>query len=96
MRISNIELTNLRSIVAITGLSGHAFGSWKEKGGAKMWLRDFLAQDLDSNNYKTRILTYGYDSTVIGSVSDSSVHEYSRKLLEALKASRELPEVWQL
>lgn len=45
-------------IVALSGLNGHAFGSFKEKGGARMWLRDDLPYDLPA----ARIFTYGYDT----------------------------------
>lgn len=61
-----------------------------------MWLRDFLAPDLEYDDLQTRILTFGYDSTLVGSTSDSSIHEYSRKLLEALRASREHTKVREL
>lgn len=45
-------------IVALSGLNGHAFGSFKEKGGTRMWLRDDLPHDLPT----ARIFTYGYDT----------------------------------
>lgn len=45
-------------IVALSGLNGHAFGSFKEKGGTRMWLRDDLPYDLPT----ARIFTYGYDT----------------------------------
>ncbi len=34
------------SIIAISGLGGHAFGSFKERGGEYMWLQDCLPYDL--------------------------------------------------
>lgn len=49
------------SIVAITGLAGHAFGSWKDRISNKMWLHDFLPGHLDC---PVRILTYGYNTTL--------------------------------
>jgi hypothetical protein len=58
-----------------------------------MWLRDFLADDLRNGDYDTRILTYGYDSTLVGSASDASIHEFARRLLEALKDSRRRTDV---
>lgn len=72
------------SIVAVTGLAGHAFGSWKSRGAATMWLRDFLPEYVPT----ARILTYGYDSTLYGSDSTSSVRDFSGRLLETLKTAR--------
>lgn len=46
-------------IVALSGLNGHAFGSFKAKGGSHMWLRDALPLDLR----KARIFIYGYDTS---------------------------------
>jgi hypothetical protein len=77
----------------VTGLAGHAFGSWKARGGVKMWLRDFLPEDLNQDGHHVRILTYGYDSTLVGSSSDASVHDSARRLLEAVKDSRCQPHV---
>lgn len=45
-------------LVAISGLGGHAFGSFKERGGSHMWLADALPKDLPG----VRILIYGYDT----------------------------------
>lgn len=47
-------------IVAISGLNGHAFGSFKQKGGPHMWLRDSLPTDCTT----ARIFTYGYDTKI--------------------------------
>lgn len=47
------------SIIAITGLDGHAYGSWRGKGNlGRMWLRDFLSKDLPY----CRTMVYGYNS----------------------------------
>ena len=55
--------------MAVCGLGGHAFGSFKEKGGPHMWLRDSLPKDLPG----LRILLYGYDSGLDGSYSNQNV-----------------------
>ncbi|KAI5838328.1 hypothetical protein DFP73DRAFT_269681, partial [Morchella snyderi] len=54
-------------LIAITGLSGHAFGSWRGRASIvgcpldrPMWLRDFLPERFPH----TRIMTYGYDSSL--------------------------------
>jgi len=53
-----------------------------------MWLRDWLASDLEREGHKARILTYGYDSKPVGSISDASISSYSRQFLEAVKEAR--------
>src|SRR3954463_15313436 len=58
------------SVVALSGLGGHAFGSFKERSGTHMWLRDFLPYDLtqeDTDRPMARVITYGYESAVAGS-----------------------------
>jgi hypothetical protein len=72
------------SIIAVTGLAGHAFGSWKSKNRPDMWLRDFLLESIPN----ARILTYGYDTKLPGSQSDASLLELSKKLLESIKTTR--------
>ncbi|KAH7215630.1 hypothetical protein DER44DRAFT_806689 [Fusarium oxysporum] len=45
-------------VIAVCGLGGHALGSFKEKNGRFVWLRDALPSDTPN----ARILTYGYNS----------------------------------
>lgn len=45
-----------RSIVAISGYMGHPLGSFKQKDGEFMWLKDELPDDIPT----ARIFTYGY------------------------------------
>ncbi|KAH8679043.1 hypothetical protein BGZ60DRAFT_513281 [Tricladium varicosporioides] len=71
-------------IIAVTGLAGHAFGSWKARGSPDMWLRDFLPNEIPN----VRILTYGYDTKLPGSQSTASIVELSRKFLESVKTIR--------
>jgi hypothetical protein len=56
-----------------------------------MWLRDFLPKDLNSE--APRIMIYGYDSALMKSRSDASIHEYARQFLEALKNARSIESV---
>ncbi|OBT60680.1 hypothetical protein VE03_09999 [Pseudogymnoascus sp. 23342-1-I1] len=44
--------------VAISGLGGHAFGSFKDRAGPHMWLRDSLPSDITG----ARVMIYGYDT----------------------------------
>ena len=55
--------------VAVCGLGGHAFGSFKEKGTLYMWLRDSLPRDLPN----LRVFLYGYESGLDGSDSNQNV-----------------------
>ncbi|GFP53804.1 hypothetical protein TASIC1_0003018200 [Trichoderma asperellum] len=71
-------------IIAVTGLAGHAFGSWKSKKEPDMWLRDFLPEAIPN----ARILTYGYDTKLPGSQSEASIPDLSRRLLESIKTIR--------
>ncbi|KAL6831944.1 hypothetical protein V8C40DRAFT_263226 [Trichoderma camerunense] len=75
----------LVDIIAVTGLAGHAFGSWKSKKKPDMWLRDFLPASIPN----ARVLTYGYNTKLPGSRSKSSILELSRKLLESIKTARD-------
>ena len=55
--------------VAVCGLGGHAFGSFKKKGTSYMWLRDSLPNDMPN----LRVLLFGYDSGLDGSDSNQNV-----------------------
>lgn len=55
-------MLTLLSIIAITGLAGHAFGSWAHSE-EKMWLRDYLPRAYAPG---ARVLTYGYSSHITG------------------------------
>lgn len=79
------------SIVAITGLDGHAYGSWRGRGNlGRMWLRDFLPRDLPS----CRTMTYGYNSK-LSSHGINKITDYGRELIEELKKIRNTEEVKQ-
>ncbi|KAK6850964.1 hypothetical protein PG987_000598 [Apiospora arundinis] len=67
-------------IVAISGLGGHGFGSFKSrKKASHMWLRD----DLPKNIPMARIMTYGYNSRVAQSYS----HDTSATLANGFNSS---------
>lgn len=70
--------------VAVCGLGGHAFGSFKEKGTSYMWLRDSLPKDLPN----LRILLYGYESGLEGSDSSQNVSVIADSFLSHLNVSR--------
>jgi hypothetical protein len=75
------------SIVAVAGLAGHAFGSWKSRTqDHQMWLRDFLPVDLRDAN--VRILTFGYNSALKDNTSTSSLQDFSRQFLDGVNSAR--------
>jgi hypothetical protein len=59
--------TYQQSLIAISGIGGHAYGSFKEKGGSHMWLRDSLPQENGLSH--AAVITYGFESRVPDSTS---------------------------
>ncbi|CAJ0545078.1 Ff.00g085510.m01.CDS01 [Fusarium sp. VM40] len=78
----------LIDIVAIHGLGGHPFKTWTEKEGRHLWLRDSLPGHIP----QARILTFGYDSTVVFGKSRSQIHDYAIDLANRLEAFRQHPQ----
>jgi hypothetical protein len=75
------------SCVAIPGLGGHAFGSFTERGGKHMWLRDSLPAVL----HGTRVLIYGYDTIIAGSQSFQDLEALASAFRRALGRIRRQP-----
>ncbi|KAJ8130970.1 hypothetical protein O1611_g2656 [Lasiodiplodia mahajangana] len=71
-------------IIAVTGLGGHAFGSWRNRKSYRMWFMDFLPVDLAEN---VRVMTYGYDSD-LQTPGRKTLLEFSRKFLQSLMNAR--------
>ncbi|KAJ4865462.1 ankyrin repeats (3 copies) domain-containing protein [Trichoderma breve] len=78
-------------LVAISGLGGHPFGSFKERHGEHMWLRDALPYDVTEescdNRPVSRVMVYGYSSNLFQSDSfqnledlGTAFHRHLRKL----------------
>ncbi|CVL05986.1 related to ankyrin 3 [Fusarium proliferatum] len=63
-------------LVAVCGLGGHALGSFKEKNGRFVWLRDALPSDIPN----ARILTYGYDTKLSKSSAFQNLTDLGRAL----------------
>ncbi|CVK92445.1 uncharacterized protein FMAN_07341 [Fusarium mangiferae] len=71
-------------IIAVPGLGSHAFGSWKSSKSDDIWLRDFLPKDAPN----IRVLLYGYDTALSGSLSKQSIGDLGGALLEQIVAFR--------
>ncbi|CAM1509526.1 Fc.00g032650.m01.CDS01 [Cosmosporella sp. VM-42] len=91
---AEIEVEPINSIVAVHGLGGHAYGSFKERGGSYMWLEDSLPAHLRASwepltaGCVARILLYGYDAHIENSSSFQSVHDLASQLRGSLRAIR--------
>lgn len=83
-----IELI-LQSVVAVTGLSGHAFGSWKSRATGHMWLKDFLPRDVKG----VRVMSYGYNSNLVGDTVKDRFLEYRKRFIHSLLNARQGNEV---
>ena len=75
-----MSLIPLGSIIAVSGVGGHAFGSFKATDQDYMWLRDGLPHDITS----AHVFTYGYLSPVPGSKSFQSLQDLGRSFESAL------------
>lgn len=77
-------------IVALHGLHGDAYNTWTHQNG-KLWLRDFLPQQLPGS----RVFTFGYPSEVAFTLATGQLGEFARSLLEELNYVRRTAEVRQ-
>ncbi|KAG8350059.1 hypothetical protein FVEN_g11795 [Fusarium venenatum] len=68
-------------IIALSGLNGHAFGSFKRKGGRYMWLRD----DLPISMPNCRVFIYGYNTQLQESSSFQSLEDLGIAFKDALR-----------
>ncbi|EMT74712.1 Protein SERAC1 [Fusarium odoratissimum] len=81
-------------IIAIHGLGGHAFGSFKQRGGHYMWLQETLESDLVKirefgQHIRPRILIYGYDARVDKSQTFQSMEDLAIELRMQLQGIRQ-------
>ena len=72
------------SIIAVTGLAAHAYGSWAHSSH-DMWLRDYLPKDV----VNARVLIYGYPSQLQGSASSGILADHSSNFIYRLLSMRE-------
>jgi len=88
--LSDPEDANV-DIVAVTGLGGHALGSFRSADGVSVWLRDFAPKDIP----RARFVTYGYDTAVVASDNNQGVRELARTLLDGLAIFRQRTQTQQ-
>ncbi|KAM3557728.1 hypothetical protein ARSEF4850_004942 [Beauveria asiatica] len=75
-------------IIVVSGLGGHAFGSFKERGGSHMWLRDSLPYDIIDKVTKrpmARVIIYGHRSHVAHSTTIQGYSDISASFLHSLR-----------
>lgn len=73
---SFIDLSDqLDSIIAVTGLGGHALLTWQQSVHEN-WLRDDLAKDLAN----CKVWTYGYNSKLVDHNAMSGTYELANSL----------------
>ena len=77
------------SIIAVYGLCGDPYKTWTEETSGKLWLRDFLPSQVSN----TRIMSYGYDSSVAFSKSEIQLADVAVDLLNRLNDERGTHEV---
>ncbi|OHF02533.1 hypothetical protein CORC01_02228 [Colletotrichum orchidophilum] len=79
------EVVNIQTevdLIAIHGLGGHAIETWTE--GDRFWLRDFLPSDLPT----VRVLTFGFDGSLVFTASKSNIPNIATQLLFSIKQLR--------
>ena len=76
--------TKPRSCVAVSGLGGHPFGSFKDKDSQHMWLRDSLPDDFS----QLRVFIYGYESALQGSNSVQHLGDIGSSFRDSLRSLR--------
>ncbi len=83
----SIYQTHTNSVVAISGIGGHAFGSFRAPDGEYMWLRDKLPRHLSG----ARVMIYGYDSQIAGSKSFQGLGAISLTFKNHFRSVRQRP-----
>ncbi|KAF8535039.1 hypothetical protein BDD12DRAFT_754194, partial [Trichophaea hybrida] len=72
-------------LIAVTGLAGHAFGSWRNRETHQMWLKDLLPHDVQN----IRIMSYGYNSSLLGHrKAENRLLDYQRLFIQDIENAR--------
>ncbi|KAF4856195.1 putative ankyrin repeat protein [Colletotrichum siamense] len=69
-------------LIAIHGVGGHAVKTWT--CGDRFWLQDFLPLDFP----RARVLTFGFDGSVVFNASKSSIANIAAQLLSGIQQLR--------
>ncbi|KAK1244211.1 hypothetical protein MKX08_002349 [Trichoderma sp. CBMAI-0020] len=77
--------------VDLMAISGHAFGSFKERGGEHMWLRDALPYDITGEDDKpdvpiSRIMIHGYKCSLQDSNSFQNLEDIGTSFHSSLRS----------
>ena len=67
-------------IVFVHGLSGDRERTWSLSQGLGCWPQDLLPKEVP----EARILTFGYDAYIIGTVSNNKIRDHARNLVNEL------------
>lgn len=81
--LSQKDTSKTVDVVAVHGLQGSAGKTWEHSNG-KMWLKDFISPELPF----ARIMTFGYDSTVLLSKSVAEIEDKALELLNQFSLER--------
>ena len=79
------------SIVAIHGLGGHWKSTWTGASN-KLWLKDFLPNQLNAEAIKSRIMSFGYDSRTIFTKAVTDIDDAAAMLLDRIDGERQSAE----
>ncbi|MCJ1399212.1 hypothetical protein MMC11_002414 [Xylographa trunciseda] len=82
----SVEEEGLVDIIAVHGLRGHAFDTWTcndDTGTPKLWLRDFLPQQISA-----RVMSYGYNSAAAFTTSVAGIEDFALMLLNEIRFKR--------
>jgi hypothetical protein len=71
-------------VIAVSDLGAHAFESWISHNTGKMWLKDFLPDDVKG----IRIMSYGYSSNEYDETVDMDFLDLRRNFLQTLANAR--------
>ncbi|KAH8150012.1 uncharacterized protein LAJ45_05698 [Morchella importuna] len=67
-------------VIAVAGLEGHAIESWRNTKSGEMWLQNHLPKDIKN----IRILTYGYNTDLIGDTMEDTILDLRSNLFTHL------------
>jgi hypothetical protein len=71
-------------VIAVSDPGAHAFESWISHDTGKMWLKDFLPDDVKG----IRIMSYGYSFSKYDETIDINTVDHRRNLLQTLANAR--------